>query len=99
MMKWIFKKTFSAFGYVLVLLEVLSLTACATDTPYLDSKFGEATQEAYQNQSIDNRGINSNDQMSARELRVPMDNYLKGNNAPAGLQGVVTNSGGLPASR
>lgn len=76
----------------------LMLTACGSNTPHLDSKFGDATQDAYQYQSIDN-AVGVSEQMNARELRVPMDNYLKGAAAPAALQGVVTTGSGSAASR
>lgn len=95
-----FNRSISQLTCTSLLLVMISfmLLACGSNTPYLDSKFGDVTQDAYQNQSIDN-AVGSNEQVSARELRLPMDNYLKGTTAPAALQGVVTTGSGSAVSR
>jgi len=70
------------------LLLICGLAGCASDTPYLDSKSGQALQEGVSAQTIVTSTAPVENQMYARELRKSIDSYLTGGAATPALQGV-----------
>lgn len=77
------------FQRILVYLFLIcSLTGCMSDTPYLDSKFGQALQEGVSAQTIVTSTSSPDNQMNARELKKSTDSYLSGGAATPALQGV-----------
>ena len=86
------------FKKLLISIVTFSISGCGSNTPYLDSKFGNAVHDAVHNQSIDNN-TNPTQIMNARELRMPVDNYLKGTSAPPALEGVGTTGSSGPATQ
>lgn len=82
-----------------VLLLLCSLTACVSDTPYLDSKFGQALQEGISAQTINTQTSSPDDQLYARELKKSTDSYMTGGTATPALQGVSGQGSGSSSAR
>lgn len=77
-------------SYVAVI--ALFLSGCALETPYLDSKFGQASEQAQVTQSVAGNRANPSMQMDARSLHNSMTNYMGDQPAPKAIQGVLNSS-------
>lgn len=82
----------------LSLIPILLSTGCALDTPYLDSRFGQATEQAQITQALPSNRAPVDGRMSAQALHNGMSNYMGDRPAPQAIQGVLGNMGGGGAS-
>lgn len=82
-----------------VLVVLFSLTACVSDTPYLDSKFGQALQEGLSAQTINTQTSSPDDQFLARELKKGTDSYMTGSAVTPALQGASGQGGSYSSTR
>lgn len=82
-----------------VFMLLCSLTACVSDTPYLDSKFGQALQEGLSAQTLNTQTSSRDDQLFARELIKGTNSYMTGGAATPALQGVSGQGSGSSSGR
>ena len=80
--------------YGLFGLMVLVVTGCALETPYLDSHFGQSSEQAQTTQAVSGNRAPTNGRMSAQALHNGMSNYMGDRPAPQAIQGVINNSMG-----
>ncbi len=83
-----YKKKSGVMRCVLTSIATFFLTACASDTPYLDSKFGQALERGIAAQTLNQNNNRAEVPIGARELQKGMDNYLTDKPTAASIQGV-----------
>ncbi len=83
-----------AYPVGLLMILVLSLSACANETPYLDSRFGQPTAQAQSTQAVTANRADPAMRMDARALHNGMWNYMGDRPAPQAIQGMLSGSGG-----
>ena len=72
----------------------VSISGCALDTPYLDSHFGQASEQAQTTQALPNNRAPTNARMNAQALHNGMSNYMGDRPAPQAIQGVLNSAAG-----
>lgn len=78
----------------MMLLGALALSGCALDTPYLDSRFGQASEQAKTTQAIPGNRASANERMNAQALHNGMSNYMGDRPPPQAIPGVLNSSAG-----
>lgn len=79
---------------ILFLTGLVVLQGCALETPYLDSHFGQASNQAITTQAVTGNRAPSGGQMNAQALHNGMSNYMGDRPAPQAIQGVLNGSAG-----
>ena len=77
----------------------LGLVGCASDTPYLDAHFGQASEQARVTQAVPDNRATPAMRMNAQALHNGMVNYMGDRPAPQAIQGVLGNTGGGASSQ
>lgn len=85
----------AAYTVGLWIVLVLCLSACANETPYLDSRFGQPTAQAQATQAVSGNLADPAMSMDARALHNGMSNYMGDRPAPQAIQGVLSTSGAV----
>lgn len=78
----------------IISIGVTLLTGCALETPYLDSHFGQATEQSQTTQAVSGNKAPKDGRMSAQALHNGMSNYMGDRPAPQAIQGVLNSSMG-----
>lgn len=84
-----------AYPVSLLVILILSLSACANETPYLDSRFGQPTAQAQSSQAVSGNRSDPAMRMGARELHNGMSNYMGDRPAPQAIQSVLGAGGSI----
>lgn len=79
---------------LLIAMGLIGLQGCALETPYLDSRFGQASDQAIATQAVSGNRAPSGGQMNAQALHNGMSNYMGDRPAPQAIQGVLNGSAG-----
>lgn len=70
------------------------LVGCASDTPYLDAHFGQASEKAQTTQAINGKRATPSAQMEAQALHNGMSNYMGDRAPPQAIRGILNSSAG-----